>query len=82
MEVARGHELQPGTSAGHASVGANAGLGSVPAPPARCAEELMSEDSDDAEESGRENFQERCEAFSTREMEFDRGFDPVTDELE
>jgi len=70
MEVMRNHELQPGTSAGHASVGANAGqgsmpapsrhvsvganagLGSVPAPPARRAEELMSEQSDDAEESG------------------------------
>jgi len=52
MEVARGHELQPGTSAGHASVGANAGLGSVPAPPARRVGESMSEESDDAGESG------------------------------
>jgi len=70
MEVARGHELQPGTSAGHASVGANAGqgsmpapprhasvganagLGSVPAPPARHVGEAMSEESDDAGESG------------------------------
>jgi len=36
----------------HASVGAYAGLGSVPAPPARRAEELMSENSNDTEESG------------------------------
>ena len=79
MEVARSHKLQPGTSAGHASVGANAGLGSVPAPPARRAEESMSEESDNAEELG--ELSGRCAAFSAREMVFDKGFAPVTDKL-
>ena len=52
MEVLRDHEPQPSTSTWHVSDGANAGLGSVLVPPTRHNEQSMSEESDDAGETG------------------------------